>query len=344
MADEGQPGPPCGRAPPQSTISPPPERRPHRRTKVPSVTTLRTALIIVLTGLLSLTATVAEAVDGVPPVGGPVVRGFDPPAQKWLSGHRGIDLSAAPGAPVFAVLAGTVSFVGRVGGTPVVVISHGDTRTTYEPVNAEVVVGQELSAGEQIGSATTGHACPGGTCLHLGWLRGQTYLDPSTLFDTGGIRLLPADALATVRQLAADRAAQLSSGSPGLLLQPVGGRIGSGFGMRMHPIFHVWRMHSGVDIGSGCGTPIRAAADGVVVGVSYDSASGHRLTINHGRLGDADLSTIYLHARSYSVHIGQHVKRGQVVGQVGSTGWSTGCHLHLSVRVNGRLVDPARYL
>lgn len=308
------------------------------------MTRFRLLLIVLLTSLLSLTAPLARAADGVPPVGGPVVRGFDPPAERWQPGHRGIDLLAAPGAAVFAALGGTVSFVGSVGGTPVVTISHGDTRTTYEPVAAEVVVGQELSAGEQLGTLVGGHACPGGSCLHLGWLRGQTYLDPSTLFDTGDIRLLPADALAIARRLAAARAALPNAGSPGLLLQPVPGRIGSGFGMRMHPIFHVWRMHSGVDIGSPCGTGIRAAADGVVIGVSYDSASGHRLTIDHGRVGDSEMATIYLHARSYSVHVGQRVARGQVVGHVGSTGWSTGCHLHFSVRVGGRLVDPARFL
>jgi murein DD-endopeptidase MepM/ murein hydrolase activator NlpD len=308
------------------------------------VTTLRALLIVLLTGLLSLPAALAEAADGVAPVGGPVVRGFDPPAQRWLSGHRGIDLLAAAGAAVFAVLPGTVSFAGRVAGTAVVVISHGDTRTTYEPVIAMVAVGQEVSGGEQLGTLAAGHSCPGGTCLHLGWLRGQTYLDPSVLFDTGDLRLLPATALAIVRQRAATRAAQLSSGSPGLLMQPVPGRIGSGFGMRLHPIFHVWRMHSGIDIGSPCGTPIRAAAEGVVVAISYDSASGHRLTIDHGRLGEAELATIYLHARRYSVRIGQHVHRGQMVGEVGSTGWSTGCHLHLSVRLNGRLVDPQRFL
>lgn len=308
------------------------------------MTTLRILLIVLLCGLLSLPGPLAHAADGVPPVGGPVVRGFDPPAEHWQAGHRGIDLLATPGTAVFAVLAGTVSFVGSVGGTPVVTISHGDTRTTYEPVAAEVVVGQELSAGEQLGILVAGHTCPGGTCLHLGWLRGQTYLDPSALFDTGGLRLLPTDAMAIARRLAAARAAMPSAGTPGLLLRPVPGRIGSGFGMRMHPIFHVWRMHSGVDIGSPCGTAIRAAADGVVIGVSYDAASGHRLTIDHGRLGDTNLATIYLHARSYSVHVGQRVRRGQVVGQVGSTGWSTGCHLHFSVRVGGRLVDPARFL
>ena len=171
----------CGRRPAPSTIDVRGERGSALLAKLPSVTTLRTLFILLLTGLLSLTADLAFATDGVAPVGGPMVRGFDPPDQPWLAGHRGLDLLADPGAPVFAVLAGTVSFAGRVAGRPVVVINHGDTRTTYEPVTAAVVVGQEVSGGEQIGALAAGHACPGGTCLHLGWLRDQTYLDPSTL-------------------------------------------------------------------------------------------------------------------------------------------------------------------
>lgn len=306
---------------------------------------MRILLVLLLNCTLWLGwASPAQARAGVPPVSGPIVRGFDPPDQPWLSGHRGIDLLAEPGAPVVAVLAGQVRFVGRIAGQGVVVISHGDTRTTYEPVAATVAAGESIAAGQQLGTLTPGHPCTGGTCLHLGWLRGQVYLDPSTLFDTSGLRLLPTDSAALAAQLAAQRAAQAAAGSPGLLLRPVPGAIGSGFGMRFHPIFHVWRMHSGVDIAASCGTPIRAAADGTVIGNSYDSASGHRLTIDHGVVAGHRLITIYLHAASYSVRVGQRVHRGQVVGKVGSTGWSTGCHLHLSVKLDQHLVDPQRYL
>ena len=69
-----------------------------------------------------------------------------------------------------------------------------------------------------------------------------------------------------------------------------------------------------------------------------------RLVVDHAPRGGASLSTSYLHAQGYRVHRGQKVKRGQVVGRVGSTGWSTGCHLHFTVKVNGRLVNPAAYL
>ncbi len=275
------------------------------------------------------------------PVPGPVVRGFDPPAQDWLPGHRGVDLAAPVGSSVHAAAAGRVSVAQVIAGRGVVTIVHGELRTTYEPVRASVRVGDQVAAGEVIGTVEAGHCSAG--CLHFGLKRGEEYLDP-----LGGseVRLLPASAVAQAKKLAAERAAALTSGEvpasgSGLLLNPVGGRISSPFGRRFHPIFHEWRLHAGVDLRASCGTPIRAAADGVVQSVSYDSSGGHRLVIAH-----ADgLTTHYLHAlKRYQVRKGQKVKRGQVVGLVGSTGWSTGCHLHLTTKINGRLVDPARLL
>ena len=78
--------------------------------------------------------------------------------------------------------------------------------------------------------------------------------------------------------------------------------------------------------------------------MSYDSASGHRLEIDHGLVGGHRLRTGYLHATGYSVRVGQQVRRGQVVGAVGTTGWSTGCHLHLITWVDGHYTDPERFL
>ncbi|MFT4228303.1 peptidoglycan DD-metalloendopeptidase family protein [Micropruina sp.] len=275
------------------------------------------------------------------PVPGPVVRGFDPPAQDWLPGHRGVDLAAPVGSDVHAAAAGQVSVAQVIAGRGVVTIVHGELRTTYEPVRAGVRVGDHVAAGEVIGTVEAGH-CPAG-CLHFGLKRGEEYLDPLGGSD---VRLLPASAVARARKLAAERASALASGDvpvtgSGLLLNPVGGRITSPFGRRFHPIFHEWRLHAGVDLQASCGTPIRAAADGVVQSVSYDSSGGHRLVIGHA----GGLTTHYLHAlKRYQVRNGQKVKRGQVVGLVGSTGWSTSCHLHLTTKINGRLVDPARLL
>lgn len=289
---------------------------------------------------------VATAAAAVPPLAGPVVRGFDPPDQPWLSGHRGVDLLGATGAEVVAALAGRVVFAGRVAGRNVVVVSHGELRTTYLPVRPLVSVGTTVAAGEVIGRLEAGHDCLGGSCLHWGLKRGETYLDPLGLLDQAGLRLLPADAVGSVDRLVAQRSRALDGGEPlpGLLSWPAEGTITSGFGMRQHPIFGDWRPHNGVDFSAPCGSPIRAAADGRVARVSYDSASGHRLEIDHGSAGGHRLRTGYLHATGYSVRIGDLVRRGQVVGTVGSTGWSTGCHLHLAAWLDGRYADPERLL
>lgn len=305
---------------------------------------LRLIPLVVLSAVFSvLVPTPAHAEAGVAPVPGPVVRGFDPPDQPWGSGHRGVDLLTDPGTVVVAALPGRISFAGQVAGRPVVVVDHGATRTTYEPVAATRTVGDPVAAGDPIGVLQSGHTCPGGDCLHLGWLAGSSYRDPHELLPDFGLRLLPADAAAAAAELAAQRGGSNSGGS-GVLRQPVPGRIGSRFGMRLHPIFHTWRMHSGVDIGAACGTGITAAAAGTVVARSYDSASGNRLTIDHGTIGGHHLMTHYLHASGYRVSVGAKVRAGETVGAVGSTGWSTGCHLHFSVWVDGRLVDPEDYL
>lgn len=283
----------------------------------------------------------AAAFGSVRPVPGPVVRGFDPPEQRWNAGHRGVDLAAAVGSPVRAAADGRVSVAQVIAGRGVVTIVHGDLRTTYEPVRASVRVGQRVRAGDVVGTLQAGHCAAG--CLHFGLKLGERYLDP--LGDTESVRLLPSSAVALAKKLAAERAAALAAGGfessgSGVLLNPVNGGIGSPFGRRFHPIFHVWRMHEGVDLHASCGTPIRAAADGVVQSVRYDSSGGHRLLIAHA----GGLVTQYLHAQGYSVHRGQRVRRGQVVGSVGSTGWATACHLHFGVKLHGRLVNPARYL
>lgn len=280
----------------------------------------------------------AHALSGQPPIDGPVVHRFDPPALSWQRGHRGVDLAGTLGEPVHASANGVVTFAATLAGRGVVVVSHGALRTTYEPVSAAVRVGQRVSAGDLLGFLQGGHAdCPASACLHWGLKRGDEYLDPLSLAG-GEVLLLPADAVASAERAA--KARRLAGTGTGRLLRPVPGGIGSPFGMRRHPIFHDWRLHAGVDLHAACGTPIRAAADGVVVSVSYDASGGHRLVLAH----DGGLTTHYLHAQGYQVRRGQRVTRGEVVGRVGSTGWSTGCHLHLTVKNNGRLVDPAPLL
>jgi murein DD-endopeptidase MepM/ murein hydrolase activator NlpD len=119
---------------------------------------------------------------------------FDPPAERWKAGHRGVDLVGRIGQDVRAARAGTIAFAGRIAGRGVVVVSHGGTRTTYEPVSASVRVGQHVSAGERIGSLQLfGSHCLPGACLHWGLLRGEVYLDPLSLVGPQEVRLLPLD-------------------------------------------------------------------------------------------------------------------------------------------------------
>jgi murein DD-endopeptidase MepM/ murein hydrolase activator NlpD len=134
-----------------------------------------------------------------------------------------------------------------------------------------------------------------------------------------------------------------SSGSGqygGELFWPTSGPIVSGFGYRTHPVYGTTRFHSGVDIDGACGQPIFAAENGTVISAGYNGGYGNATVIDHGD----GLSTLYGHQSSLGVSSGQSVNRGQQIGLVGTTGLSTGCHLHFEVRVNGEPVDPVPYL
>src|SRR3954469_24827134 len=147
----------------------------------------------------------AAAEPGVPPaaatalwsapVGGELVvtRPFEPPANPYAAGHRGVDLAGPPGSPVLAAGDGLVAFAGMVAGRPVVSIDHADgLRTTYEPVHPSVGAGQAVARGSPIGTLAAGHTgCPSPACLHWGLRRGETYLDPLTLLRPPEVRLLP---------------------------------------------------------------------------------------------------------------------------------------------------------
>ena len=129
------------------------------------------------------------------PIPGPIVAPYDPPAADWQAGHRGIDLAATPGEPVRSMAAGTVAFVGSIGGIAVVTVGYpGSTRlrSTYEPVIGSVRVGQRVAAGEVIGTvAASGGHC-GGSCLHVGLRTDSRYLDPTLLVTRRPAVLRPA--------------------------------------------------------------------------------------------------------------------------------------------------------
>jgi murein DD-endopeptidase MepM/ murein hydrolase activator NlpD len=123
-------------------------------------------------------------------------------------------------------------------------------------------------------------------------------------------------------------------------IRPVDAPETSGFGPRRHPVLGRAMFHTGIDLGAVCGTPIRAAADGTVVYAATTASWGNRIIIQHS----PTLKTAYGHQSRLIAKVGQTVKQGDVIGLVGTTGWSTGCHLHFDVVLDGRYVDPAPYL
>jgi len=126
----------------------------------------------------------------------------------------------------------------------------------------------------------------------------------------------------------------------GILFRPVPGAVSSGFGPRVHPIYGDLRMHTGVDMNAGCGAEIRASEAGRVFLSDWKGGYGLTVMIDHG----GGMSTLYAHQTSTAVGYGQQVARGEVIGYIGTTGVSTGCHLHYEVRLGGTPVDPAPYL
>lgn len=135
-------------------------------------------------------------------------------------------------------------------------------------------------------------------------------------------------------------AAEPKGTRPGRLVRPVPGAISSAFGMRIHPVFGTLKMHNGVDMDADHGTRIRAAADGTVILVGVKGGYGNTVMIDHG----GGMVTLYAHQSKLGVSVGQKVKAGQTIGYIGSTGVSTGPHLHFEVRINASPVDPANYL
>lgn len=313
---------------------------------------VRWSAILVLAGLWwAWCIPSADAAGGGWPLSGPIVRGFDPPEVAWGAGHRGVDVAGEPGDAIVAPKDGVVSYAAVLAGRPVLVIDHGQTRTTLEPVVAAVAVGTHVRAGDVVGNLIAGHNCPATACLHWGLKRGDEYLDPVP--NGGGEpRLLSDSAAVAVKQRAKERAeatrALMSTGAlppgGGVLGKPANARLGSGFGQRFHPIFKEWRLHAGIDLSNVCGTPLFSVAEGTISHMGYDSSGGWRLNIDHGVVTGVRLQSIYLHAQGYRVRVGDRVARGQQVGTMGTTGWSTGCHLHFGVKANGRHVDPLPWL
>lgn len=304
-----------------------------------------TRIVLVLAVLAAALAGASPAAAGEPwtwPVGRQGLgRTFEPPETAYGPGHRGIDIAAAAGTPVRAAAPGTVTFVGRVGRVDVVTIGHGAERSTYQPVSATVQRGDAITRDQVIGTLQPGPSHCGGACLHLGRLRpggvdsDRTYLDPLDLLGGGRFRLITPKGPPPAPP----------AGAGGSLRRPVAGPVTSPYGMRVHPITGVRKLHDGTDFAAPCGTPVRAAAAGVVRRVPTDGAYGKRVVIEHA----GGLTTAYAHLSSRSVSRGDRVSVGEVIGRAGNTGLSTGCHLHLMTLITkggggARTTDPASYL
>jgi murein DD-endopeptidase MepM/ murein hydrolase activator NlpD len=126
----------------------------------------------------------------------------------------------------------------------------------------------------------------------------------------------------------------------GLLGNPLASMtVTSGFGYRIHPVYHVRRLHAGTDLRAACGTPVYAAADGEVVRAGPGTGYGNILVIDHGTVGGRDVATAYAHLSRFVARTGQDVRKGDLVAYSGSTGVGTACHLHFEVRVDGSPTD-----
>lgn len=135
----------------------------------------------------------------------------------------------------------------------------------------------------------------------------------------------------------------LTPGSASLegFIMPTAGRIGSGFGPRVHPIYGTTRQHQGVDIGARTGNPIWASKNGRVIFAGWKGGYGNTVVMVHG---DGTVTTLYAHMSVIHASVGDRIDQGEVIGEIGSTGLSTGPHLHFEVRVNGTPRDPVAFL
>ncbi|RKS75010.1 peptidase M23-like protein [Actinomadura pelletieri DSM 43383] len=171
------------------------------------------------------------------PLGPPppqVVRGFSPPTFPWGPGHRGVDLAARPGQPVYAAGPGRVTYADRLSGRGVVAIGHGVLRTTYLPVRANVRVGHRVTSGSRIGTVEDGLPhCPM-TCLHWGLLHGSLYLNPLSLVQRE-LRLLPH-----WERPSPPEKRPVPQGEPGIALRDATGGALTGMALTFTTAF-VWR-------------------------------------------------------------------------------------------------------
>ena len=200
-----------------------------------------------------------------------------------------------------------------------------------------------------------------GLGLRLGQLQGDllerrgelalAYQEQQELLDEldGEIEHFEGELTALAREESSIRSAIAAASAPAVsapsvsssgFVRPVPGAVSSGFGMRVHPITGQNRMHNGLDMNAAHGDPIRAVRSGTVILAGVKGGYGNTIMIDHG----GGMVTLYAHQSRFGSSVGDRVAAGEVIGYIGSTGLSTGPHLHFEVRINGNPVDPARYL
>lgn len=135
-----------------------------------------------------------------------------------------------------------------------------------------------------------------------------------------------------------------SANSGGGWVYPVNARLNSNFGWRVHPIYGTKKLHAGVDFPVACGVPVGAAHSGRVIARTHNSGAGNKLIVSHGIMNGRLVTTSYHHLQGFAKPVGAQVSAGETVGYVGTTGSSTGCHLHFETHEDGNAVNPAKYL
>src|SRR5690349_17812010 len=219
-------------------------------------------------------------------------------------------------------------------------VSLSDTITQISQRDARIRVLANLEPIDpQVQEAGIGG--PGTSDLSLSGLTGLTRRSAEVRVDLGAL-IRRANLLASSFKEAADslsvHTARLAA-TPSIM--PTQGWLSSAFSaMREHPILHLARPHEGIDISAPMGSPIEAPAAGVVIDTGWETGYGNTVTINHG----FGIVTKFAHASKILVKKGQRVSRGERIALVGNTGLATGPHLHYEVHVNGRPVDPLKYV
>ena len=219
-------------------------------------------------------------------------------------------------------------------------VSLSDTITQISQRDARIRVLANLEPIDpQVQEAGIGG--PGTGDLSLSGLTGLTRRSAEVRVDLGAL-IRRANLLASSFKEAADslsvHTARLAA-TPSIM--PTQGWLSSAFSaMREHPILHLARPHEGIDVSAPMGSPIEAPAAGVISDAGWETGYGNTVTINHG----FGIVTKFAHASKILVKVGQRVSRGQRIALVGNSGLATGPHLHYEVHVNGRPVDPLKYV